>query len=408
VAIEEREIAVAELAVGMYVCRLDRPWSETPFPLQGFLVRDRGQLGLLREYCSRVWVDTERAAGRGAGFAPAPAALSAPAARQSRDPELHRWHHADTASLDEEAPAARAALEDARRIAEGIVDTAAADPVLCAAQARVAAEPIVASVLRNADALFWVNALRERDAYAYSHALGGCMLAAAFGRHLGLPQQLLVHVACGALLMDIGKTRVPEAIIRHPGPLNPLSMARARRHVELGLQILEESGGQHPIVRQVLLGHHERFDGSGYPERLRGMQIPVYARMAAIVDSFDAMTSDRPYASAMSRHDALQALYRGRDTLYHGELVEQFISCMGVYPTGSLVELDTGEVAVVMAQNPSRRLRPRLMVITGRDGRMREAFRSLDLAEATAADAPRIRRPLAPGECAIDLSEFYL
>ncbi|MFZ5656114.1 MAG: HD-GYP domain-containing protein [Pseudomonadota bacterium] len=411
-AIEEREIGTDQVAIGMFVCRLDRPWTDTPFPLQGFLVTDIEQLATLREYCSRVWIDVE---------------LTRPAAQLTlarlerltprRGPARSRLHvpgagqvrYVDTVTTEQERPAAAAAVDEARRIGARILDDVRAGRDLVPEDARLAAEPIVASVLRNADALFWVNALRAHDAYSYSHAINCSALAAAFGRHLGLPREMLVRLACGALLFDIGKTRVPVDILDKPGPLNPLEMARARRHVELGLQILNDGGEQDPIVREMMAGHHERFDGSGYPQRLRDPAIPVYARIAGIVDSFDAMTSDRPHARAMQRYDALQELYRGRDTLYHGELVEQFISCLGVYPTGSLVELNTGEVAVVLAQNPSRRLRPRLMLLTDADKRLREGFASVDLMDQP-LDTPalEIRRPVAPDEYGIDLTELYL
>jgi putative nucleotidyltransferase with HDIG domain len=412
-AIEEREIGINDVAIGMFICRLDRPWTETPFPLQGFLVRDIEQLRVLREFCARVWIDVHRSRpDTGMTLLRLERTGGVPARPPAPPRPLHdapRVTYTDTATLDEERPAAAAAIDDARRIGKRLIDDLHAGQPVVPEDVRAAAEPIVASVLRNADALFWVNALRAHDPYSYSHAINCSSLAAAFGRHLGLPRDLLVRVACGALLFDIGKTRVPEEIIGRAGPLNPLEMARARRHVELGLQILDESGETDAIVREMMAGHHERFDGSGYPGRLRDGMIPVYARIAGIVDSFDAMTSERPYAPALPRHDALQELYRGRDTLYHGELVEQFISCLGVYPTGSLVELNTGEVAVVMAQNPSRRLRPRIMLLTYAGKRMRESFRTVDLMDQP-LDTPRleIRRPVAPGDYDIDLTGLYL
>lgn len=414
-AIEERELDISQVAIGMFICRLDCPWTDTPFPLQGFLVTAPEQLHLLRGYTRRVWIDVAR--GRPhlgmtllqLDRSSARAAAKTTGSGGVAGPESGRVVYTDSATLEEERPAARVAIDDAYRISRRLIDDLQAGHPLVPEEVRAAAEPIVASLLRNADALFWVNALRAHDAYSYSHAINCSALAAAFGRHLGLPRDLLVRVACGALLFDVGKTRVPGDIIGRAGPLNPLEMARARRHVELGLQILEESGEQDPVIHEMMAGHHERIDGTGYPARLRGGMVPVYARIAGIVDSFDAMTSDRPYASAIARHDALQELYRGRDTLFHGELVEQFISCLGVYPTGSLVELDSGEVAVVMSQNPSRRLRPRIMVLTDADGRLLDRFRTVDLMDQP-IDAPSlsIRRPVSAEEAGVDITELYL
>ena len=129
----------------------------------------------------------------------------------------------------------------------------------------------------------------------------------------------------------------------------------------------------------MLRTHHERFDASGYPAGVPIRQIPLLGRIAGIVDSFDAMTSVRPFRPALSRSAALQVLYRERGHLYQPELVEQFVQCLGVYPVGTLVELSTGEVGIVMAQNPTRRLRPKLMLLTNPDKRLRENFLSLDL-----------------------------
>lgn len=412
--LEEREVPVSELAIGMFVCRLDRPWTETPFPLQGLLVREKHQIETLRNYCARVWIDVERGRPELAATLQRFGATGTVTVRETASPPpgavLNRERYQDTVPLDDELPAATAALEDAARLTARIVNDVHAGLAMTPVEVRTAAGSIVASVLRNADALFWANALRKRDGYAYTHAIGCSALAAAFGRHLGIPQDVLVDIASGALLLDIGKTRVPDEVLEHPGPLNPLSMARARRHVELGLQILAEAGESNPVIVEMVRWHHERVDGSGYPDHRLGADTPLYARMAAIIDSFDAMTSERPYARARPRYDALQQLYGARDTLYHGELVEQFISCLGVYPTGSLVELNTGEVAAVMTQNPSRRLRPRLMVLTDPDKHLCDGFRPLDLMDMPKAGdvSIEIRRPLNAGEYGLDLRELYL
>lgn len=410
--IEEREIEADQVRLGMFVSRLDRPWTETPFPLQGFEVRELDEITQLRHYCRRVWIDVELSA---LGGRMRPQVLATPTTAAAPQPPAPRRERADTrigavryedrVEFERELPAARDALESAVATIGGMVDQARGHQPILPEVAHAAACPIVDSVLRNADAVFWLNSLRRRDGYAYSHALNCATLAAAFGRHLGLAQDFLVELAIGAMLMDIGKTQVPDTLLQHPGPLDAMSMARVRRHVELGTQALGD-GAFSQIVREVVAGHHERIDGSGYPLRRSARDIPLHVRIAAIIDSFDAMTSARPHAPAMARHVALQELYRLRDTRYHAELIEQFISCLGVYPTGSLAELNTGEIVAIMSQNAARRLRPRVLVLTDTDGRMMPSFRTLDLLDTSTEI--EIRRPLPDRHAGIDLAELYL
>ncbi|WP_162823647.1 HD-GYP domain-containing protein [Lysobacter sp. TY2-98] len=421
--IEEREIEADQVRLGMFVCRLDRPWTETPFPLQGFYVHELSQIETLRNYCRRVWIDvelTQRGYARSFSgmsalssaasqmttdrdITPNGASVSTPA--PTRDPRLGSATYRDTVDFEHEVPRAREALENTATTISELVEQAQSGKPIEPEVAHAAARPVVASVLRNADAMFWLNALRRHDGYAYSHALNCAMLAAAFGRHLGLPEDYLVELATGAMLMDIGKTQVPQPLLEREGPLDPLSMARVRRHVELGTQMLQDDRFSATVIEMVR-GHHERADGTGYPARRSGGDIPLHARIAAIVDSFDAMTSDRPHAPAMARHIALQDLYRDRVTRYYPELVEQFISCLGVYPTGSLAELNTGEIVAIMSQNAARRLRPRVLVLTDPDGRLLSGFRTLDLLSADSAI--EIRRPLADHHAGIDVKELYL
>lgn len=407
---QECEIGVDQLSAGMYVCRLDRPWTDAPFLLQGFVVDSADQIEWLRRHCRSVWIDVER--GSPPHDAPLQRGSAAQHAATGAEQLIGSMQHADQLPFDAELPAAREAHNNAARLAAQIIQDVHAGHKLSASDVRAAAEPIAQSVRRSADTLFWVNALQRHGAYAYSHAINCCALAAAFGRHLGLPFELLVELASGGLLLDVGKARLPDGLLDHPGPLDAAAMAQARTHVGLSKRILDQDGTYVHAVRDMIRTHHERWDGSGYPDGLQGRAIPLFGRMAGIVDSFDAMTSERPHARAIARHEALQQLYRNRDTLFQGELVEQFTGCLGVYPTGSLVELSSGEVAVVMTQNPSRRLRPRVMLLTGPDKQVLSHFRSLDLMQQP-EDAPlgqqvNVVNPLPVGAYGLDLAELYL
>jgi len=161
-------------------------------------------------------------------------------------------------------------------------------------------------------------------------------------------------------------------------------------------------------VRPIVRGHHERLDGSGYPDGLAGTAIPLAGRMAAIVDTYHAMCSSRPHAVALSRHQALRRIYGARDTEFQGELVEQFQACLGVYPTGSLVELNTGEVAIVMVQNQARRLQPRVALLTRTDKTHLDDFTIVDLMRQTDGVRREILRTLAAGSFGIDPREYFL
>lgn len=405
--LEEVEVGAEMLSPGMYVCRLDRPWTESPFPLQGFFVEDGEQLAWVRKHCRSVWIDQKR----GAAVQAPPGAGGNDRQRRPTDNTVGKEHYVNKVDFKDELPAARKAHADALRVARRALEDVAAGRKLDFDDVSWAANAIVESVLRNADTLFWVNALQRHGSYAYGHAINCCALSAAFGRHLGLPVEALVDLAAGGLLLDIGKTRLPPALVEHRGPLGEADLARIRTHVELGLEILTESGqGWSEVVLEILRTHHERWDGSGYPNGLSGYAIPLFGRMAAIIDSFDAMASARPHMPAHARHEALQELYRNRDRMYHGELVEQFTGCLGVYPTGSLVELSTGEVAVVMSQNPTRRLRPLVMLLTDKAKSPLNVFRQLDLMAVRDELATQISiaKALPVGAFGLDPAELFL
>ncbi len=404
--IEEQKVDVRDLVAGMYVCRLDRPWTETSFPLQGFLVETPDEIRELTRLCRHVFVDTDRSI--------APDVLRRRAEFDSRDPAALRntVNYADSSTVEDELPLARQAHENATRLVQKVLDDVRAGRTPSAAAINEAVAPIVKSVMRSRDAFFWFESLRKRDSYSYGHAISCCALAAAFGRHLGFPATILTELSTGALLMDIGKAVLPDALLMRDGALDAAEWTTVRAHVETGLKVVADSGITSDAVQNVVATHHEREDGSGYSRGLTGAQIPLLGRIAGIVDSFDAMTNDRPYRKALAQHAALQQLYLSRNTLFQAELVEQFMSCLGVYPTGSLVELNTGEVAVVMAQNQARRLRPRIMVLTGADKAFDPRLPTFDLMMQTSAsdsgEPSFIVRALERNAYGLDLTNLFL
>ena len=399
--IEERRIDVADLQLGMFVCRLDRPWEETPFALQGVALTRLEDIETLQQLCREVWVDARR-------LVPP----DAPQALMRADAPRHRFssrtHYADLAAVEDEAPRARAALENASQIVDGLFEDVTSGRELSVERVEQAVRPLVATVLRSADAFFLVEGLRRSDSYSYSHAVSCSALAAAFGRHMGFDEETIFSLAAGGLLMDVGKTRLPEQLLQYPGSLASNEVDVIRSHVGHGLALLAEAGIANLDVLDIVRTHHERHDGSGYPDGLSGHAIPISGRMLGIIDSYDAMSSPRPYRAPISRHQALQQIYAARNRLHQAEMIEQFQVCLGVYPTGSLVELSTGEVAIVMAQNQVRRLRPRVAILSEPNKQPLDDFRPVDLMQLGDDEGVDIVRSLAVGDYGIDASRFFL
>lgn len=413
--LEELKVAVPDLQVGMFVCRLDRPWEGTPFPLQGLMVESADDIALLGRLCVHVYVDGER------GLAPAtpllqvgaPAAAAVPAGMRSYESDeiaalQGTVAYPERVEFDQELDSARQAHAQAAAFAERALEDVRGGRAIAVEEVREAIEPMVRSLVRNADAFLWLDALRARGAYEYRHALSCSALAAAFGRHVGLPEPLLLDMASGGLLLDVGKLRLPPALLASQACYDDTQRSAMQTHVESGLALVDAAGVP-GHVRDMIRTHHEWVDGSGYPARLQGDAIPLLGRIAAVIDAYDAMISTRPHRQAVAPHVALQSLYRGRGTQFASEIVEQFMQCMGVYPIGALVELSTGEVAIVTAQNAARRLQPRVMVLTGPDKQLLAQFHSIDLLVRGHSDEPvRIANALAPGAYGLDPVDLFL
>ncbi|MBE9568127.1 MAG: HD-GYP domain-containing protein [Proteobacteria bacterium] len=407
----DHKVNVAYLKLGMYVSNLDRPWIDTPFLLEGFSIQTEDDLSALSQYCSYVYIDTDRGIGASQYIEDAPRLKTNPYLERFLQDNRKKVEYENTRSTKEELPSAKVALEDASNQVAHIMEDVKDGKNLNIEAVRGVVEPILDSIIRNSEAYMWLSMMQKKSAYTYSHSVDNCALAIAFGRFMGLPKKDLRTLAIGLLMMDMGNVHVPEGILNKKGRLTEAEYRIVKKHVGHGVEILKTTKGMNEDITNIALTHHERFDGSGYPGALQGTQIPVYGRMAAIIDCYDAMTSNRPYSAAKSAYAALQNIYNWRGTAFQPELVEQFLQCIGVYPTGSLVEMTNGSVAIVLEQNLTQRMRPKIMLILDEDKAHLAEYKIMNLTEQfeDASKLPlNIYRGLDPGAYDIDPTEYYL
>jgi len=407
----DHKINVAYLKVGMYVSNLDRPWIDTPFLLEGFLIENEEDLFVLNEYCTYVYIDVDRGISASDYVDKPPRLKSNSYLERFLQDNKKKVSYKNTTSAKEELPAAKTALEDASNQVARIMDDVKDGKTLDIKAIRGVVEPVLNSIIRNSEAYVWLSMMQKKNAYSYSHSVDNCALAIAFGRYMGLPKKDLRTLATGLLMMDTGNVKIPQGILNKTGRLTEAEYRIVKKHVDHGVDILRTTKGMDEDIINIALTHHERFDGSGYPNSLHGTQIPVYGRMAAIIDCYDAMTSQRPFSAAKSPYDALQNIYNWRGTAFQPELVEQFLQCIGVYPTGSLVEMTNGGVGIVMEQNLTQRMRPKVMLILDEDKAHLKEYKIIDLVEKfeDENDLPlNIIRGLSPGSHGIDPAEYYL
>jgi len=388
------KIALEDLRVGMYVCGMEKVPGRPVFFMNNILLKTKADLEkmLMNGYtCLYINVDE-------------------PAIQQSRGPEAP-GEACDMAELEpepfmeEDGPAfmeacvelgpqdARAPsetgfdeeLKEARRVrgeAELLVREFLSNARLGkgpdAGKVTGTVGRMVDSVFRNQDALASLARLKSFDDYTFGHCVNVCILSIAVGRQMGLEKASLEELGTGAILHDIGKMLVPDKILNKPGKLDDEEFAIMKSHAALGGEMLAGAKISETALL-VATEHHERYDGGGYYKGLSGDAIHLYARIAAVADVYDAMTSKRVYQNMTVPEEALKKLYLMRGTHFEPRIVEQLIKCLGIYPIGTFVELNTGELAIVRMVNRSHPMQPIIQLLSGRDKRPRESAKNVDL-----------------------------
>lgn len=386
-----RKLKVVDLQIGMFVHAFDAPWLQHPFWRSRFLLDRAQDLRAARDSgIAECWIDTTRGADlRSPAFAPvcapapvpppvaAPAVCAMPPARTAMAEELGR-----AAALCRAARGATESMFSEARLGNAI-DLHACVPLV---------NQIADSVARNPEALISLARLKHSDDYTYMHSVAVCALMVALAQALGMDEAACRDAGMAGLLHDIGKAQVPLDILNKPGKLTDAEFATIRRHPERGYLLLSQGGGASAAVLDVCLHHHEKIDGSGYPGQLQGEEISLMARMGAVCDVYDAITSDRPYKPGWDPAESVARMIAWKGHFDH-RVLSAFITILGIYPTGALVRLRSGRVGIVVEQNPDALTKPVVKVFYSSKSRTHVAVERIDLAQPHAQDAITGREP---------------
>lgn len=427
-ALEHKRVKVdiAFITPGMFVAQLDRSWLESPFAVHGFEISDEGQIHLLRKFCKYVYIDVVRSSlddkqilaarasrtddpfsqpasqrqvppsnGAGGFIGGLMRRLGLNGSRAASESDEKRYHTMVSAKKEvRNATAAYGhAIEQMNEILADVKNGAGVN----VDKLRDAVSPMVDSIVINPDAMSWLCYLRNRADGGLCLTVTSAVWAVILGRHLGFERYALINLAMGGSLLDIGNTNIPESIVRTAGPPSEDEEEILRMHVEYGVKIVKFAPGINDDIIAMIQCHHERHDGSGYPNGLVGNDIPAFGRIAGLVNCYDVMITDKRYGTPKSSYDAIRELNSLGGKQFQNELVQHFVQAVGMFPTGSLVELHTGEVAMVVEQNQARGLRPRLMIVLDKDKERLASGKYLDLSKVPDSGTKRKARWIVNG-----------
>ena len=415
-------VSVVDLRIGMFFAEPDCAWTEFPFALQGFVLTTPDQIDLIRAKCRFVYIDRSRSLNEHYAspkvffdrslIPPAfktkqPEDELSPRRRRFLDFLQHQESRDDAVDLGRELLHIEPRFNDLQSALRSSYENLQNEKRVELNGIREGLRDMTGSLKRNPDALMWLLRLKQVDRYSFDHAMDVSIHLLLLGGHIGWQGNKLLQLGMAGMFQDVGKVNLTPELLTKTVPLSEDEKAQIRSHVASSLEIL---CAQREIPQEVIViisRHHERWDGSGYPRGLMLDQIGIEAEMAGLVDSFCAMLRNKPYRSALGHQEALEELYALRDHKFNPNLMEQFVQCVGLYPIGTLVELNGGEVGVVIQQNRVHRSRPRVLLMLDERKRKVSGYQVIDLRE-DAHKAVRIVRALPYDAYGIAENDYYL
>lgn len=369
------QLPVEELEIGMYVLKLDCAWEETSFLYQGFFIYDHQDILELQAICKTVFVQAEKETWE-----------EKKKVKLSTGKERIRTELKEKITYVNKVPAYRelekasATFKEAKQLISNIFTTIKLGKSFSASEVKMVVTDIVGSILRNPKALQWLSLIKNKDEYTAEHCLRVCILSISLGRELGMLESELIDLGISGFLHDVGKTRVPDEVLNKPGRFTDKEFSIMKAHATHGKDILMSMSGVPAIAIDVAYTHHERIDGAGYPRNLSAHKISNFARIVAITDAYDAITSKRVYKTALSSLESLRIIFDDKQTHFDGELADLFIKLVGIYPTGHIAELSTGDVGLIIRSSNENNLKPKILcLVDTKNQKIKE--RIIDLAK---------------------------
>jgi len=401
----------------MFVRELDRPWLDTPFKFQGFYIHSMEDVLALKQFCSYVYIDLDKShhlshdkhhirhvSKHEKKLIEHREQFWVPDSHLLKDVE-----YPDRVSVEDELVPAMEARSNAVAVVESLYADIRSGTSINTSDTKTAVTRLVDSVIRNPDAHALLAMIEECDAQRLVHSLNVCTLSLALGRMFGFPRQYMIELGLGALLHDVGQTKISQELVRREGLLTDEEYKIMKTHATLGMELLLDEE-RHLPYRSIdaVYTHHERYDGHGYPEKIRGDSIPLYGRIVAIADFYEAITGEHADKEKLTPGAAMTMLYALRKINFDTNLVEEFIKCVGIFPIGCAVLLNSGEVGIVIAQNRESRLEPKLMLIIDKQKNYYPVPRFFDVSLFNGKEEENLRVTsiVAPGDYGIDVKHY--
>ncbi|NOS90236.1 MAG: HD-GYP domain-containing protein [Methylococcaceae bacterium] len=396
------KINVEDLQVGMYVSQLDKPWLESNFIYQGFELKNQADINAVKQQCRFVYIDRKKENKSLSFQASTPEFGKESTIASARPPR-------PLSTFSKEIDRAGYVYKETSSLVKSFMDDMFLGRTISVKMAKKAVSDCVNSVLNAPDALLWMTQLKNRDLYTSQHSMNVCILAITLGRQINLSiDQLNVLGLCG-MMHDMGKMRVPLEILNKPGSLGAEELKIMQSHAEMGWRLLQSSKEMSSEAIEVAHSHHERLDGTGYPRKLKGSEISLYTRIVAIVDMYDAITSDRAYQKGRTHIDAISIMTKLCGNHLDADLTYKFIECLGIYPPGSIIEMSNGEIAIVVEANQEKKLKPKIIILLDELKRPRpERLVDLSKIDVDSTGQPyQILKTVRADAFGIDLNKYY-